>query len=205
MPLWWTTQQNRQRQHCCSCSFAIDIWPCHVFCYFRLCHSKSLSDFALGVDKIFTLLVTFLIRNVAQGNCNKHQNRNAHYNADQYNLVVDALIGMACKIKTKRESDRKIANHFSCLVYVVVVAAGITTAWLIKLLVSRKPMYPGIFNVTNVYITHTNTHNGSIYTRLTLKIFAVKLSLLFFCEINTVLSASIFWVCSDIKYVFSPL
>lgn len=90
-------QLNRQRQHCCSCSFAVDIWPCHVFCYFRLCHSKSLLGLALGVDKIFTLLVTFLIRNVAQGNCNQHQNRNAHYNADQYYLVVDALIGVACK------------------------------------------------------------------------------------------------------------
>lgn len=100
-------QLNRQRQHCCSCSNGdVDIWPCHIFCYFRLCHSKSLFGLALGVDKIFTLLVTFLIRNVAQGNCNQHQNRNAHYNADQYNLIVDALIGVACKKKNKQKENQ---------------------------------------------------------------------------------------------------
>lgn len=50
----------------------------------------------LGVDEIFTLLVTFLIRNVAQGNRDQNDYRNAHYNADQYDFVVDALVRVTC-------------------------------------------------------------------------------------------------------------
>jgi len=59
---------------------------------FRKGGGRGKNSNPLGVDIVLPLLLALLIRNVAQGDGDEHQYGNPHYDADQYNLIVDALV-----------------------------------------------------------------------------------------------------------------
>lgn len=63
--------------------------------------------YPLGVDVVLPLLLALLVRNVAQGDGNEHQYGNPHYDADQYNLIVDALVRVTCKMAKQAKKQIK--------------------------------------------------------------------------------------------------
>jgi len=54
--------------------------------------SQEFQCYNIPIRIVLPLLLALLIRNVAQGDGDEHQYGNPHYDADQYNLIVDALV-----------------------------------------------------------------------------------------------------------------
>jgi hypothetical protein len=72
-----------------------------------LTHAKRKINYFVFIARlrrhvIFTMLLAFFARNIAEGDTDQNDNQNSHTNADPHNFLVDTLVRPSCgRVKKK--------------------------------------------------------------------------------------------------------